>query len=128
MSERAGRGDRIFLEGIGFVGRHGVYAEERVAGQRFEVDLELRHSCVRAAATDSLADTVDYAELAGLVLEIGTQESFQLVERLAERIADRVLARYPEVRLTVTVRKYPHGIPGNPRFAGVTLRRGPRRP
>lgn len=119
--------DRIFLQGIGFIGRHGVYPYERQQGQRFEVDLELIRSCELAAQSDCLEDTIDYAELAALVLEVGTSQSFQLVERLAGAIAQAVLVRYPDVQLTVTVRKFPESIPGSPRFAGVTLTRGPRR-
>ncbi|MBM4319065.1 MAG: dihydroneopterin aldolase [Deltaproteobacteria bacterium] len=120
--------DRILLQGIGFVGRHGVYPQEQLEGQPFEVDLEVARCCARAAATDRLEDTVDYAQLAGLVLEIGTGQSFQLLERLAGAISEAVLQRHPDLRLTVTVRKFPPGLPGSPRCASVTLTRGPLPP
>lgn len=117
--------DRIFIQGIGFVGFHGVYPEEREQGQRFEVDLEIRRSCELAGRSDRIKDTIDYSDLAALVLEVGTRESFFLLERLAMAIAQSILDRYPDVRLSVTVRKFPQSLPGNPRVAGVTITRGP---
>jgi dihydroneopterin aldolase len=117
--------DRIFLEGLRFRACHGVYPEERALGQDFEVDLELERSCVKAARTDALADTLDYAPLAALVLEQGQGPSCALIEHLAGRIAEAVLLRHPEVRVTVTVRKFSPALAGQPRVAGVRLVRGP---
>ena len=52
--------DRIFLEGMVFQGTHGVYPEEQVSPQPFEVDVELALNLQPAGLTDDLAQTVDY--------------------------------------------------------------------
>jgi len=117
--------DRIFLEGVSFRGFHGVYAEERRSGQRFEVDLELLSCCVAAGASDQLADTVDYAALAQIILDVGTGRSFNLLEALAAALADAVLERHPQAEVRLTVRKFPRSLPGSPRAAGVRIVRGP---
>jgi len=125
---RSGEGleDRIFLQGIGFHAYHGVYAEERVEGQRFEVDLDIWRSCRAAGRSDRLDDTIDYAGLAALVVEVGTREPYSLLERLAAVLAEAILDRHPELRLRVTVHKFPHSLAGAPREAGVSILRGPR--
>lgn len=120
--------DRIFLEGLSFVGFHGVYPEERQRGQRFEVDLELLCCCALAGQSDRLQDTVDYAALAQLILDVGTARSYHLIEALAAALADAVLQRHPELQVCLTVRKFPAALPGSPRAAGVRIVRGPRAP
>src|SRR6266542_5021892 len=89
--------DRIRVEGIEFHGYHGVSSEERAVGHRFRVDVELELDLRPAALADSVERTVDYAEVAKLVVEIGGGPSVHLVETLAERLASRILERFPAV-------------------------------
>ena len=56
--------DRIVLTGLRLRGRHGVYPAERRDGQEFVVDLTLALDTAPAAASDDVADTVHYGELA----------------------------------------------------------------
>ncbi|UYO96622.1 dihydroneopterin aldolase [Microbacterium sp. M28] len=99
--------DEIMLTGLTAFGRHGVYAHERENGQEFTVDLRLRLSLAEAAASDDVRDTVHYGELADQVVEILTGEPVNLIETLAERIAE-VALRDERVRaVEVTVHK-PH--------------------
>ncbi len=86
--------DRVRVEGIEFHGFHGVPAEERVLGHRYRVNLELELDLAPAGRSDDFRLTVDYAQAARLVLEIGTGPSVQLVETLAERMAERLLAEF----------------------------------
>jgi dihydroneopterin aldolase len=95
--------DRIRLANIIFYGHHGVDEAERAMGRRFAVDVELELDLRAAAAEDDLARTADYAAVYRLVREVGTASRFSLVETLAERIAQRVLAEHEQVR-SVTVR------------------------
>jgi 7,8-dihydroneopterin aldolase/epimerase/oxygenase len=90
-------GDRIRVEGIEFHGLHGVLPEERVLGHRFRVDLTLELDLAPAGRTDDLSLTVDYAEAARTVLEVGNGPSVCLVETLAERIAGVLLERFPRL-------------------------------
>ena len=91
--------DRIRLAGLSARGRHGVLPFEREEGQLFVVDVTMdvgvRGTAV-AAVTDSLEDSVDYAAVAGAVVEVVEGPPVNLLETLAERIGDAVLA-FPRV-------------------------------
>lgn len=97
--------DEIRLDGLRVFGRHGVYAHERADGQDFVIDLRLRMPLVAAAASDDVADTVHYGELAERVAEIVAGEPMNLIETLAERIAVMVLADARVHGVSVTVHK-----------------------
>jgi dihydroneopterin aldolase len=98
--------DRIRLNDMIFYGYHGVLPEERTLGQRFVVSVELRTDLRSAGATDDLRQTVNYAEVYGIVRTIVTGEPRQLIEAVAEQIAQQVLAGYEAVEsLTVSIRK-----------------------
>jgi dihydroneopterin aldolase len=85
-------GDRIELVGLRAKGRHGVFEHERVHGQDFVVDVVLQVDTRAAAASDDLADTVDYGAVAQRVHEIVAGEPVDLIETLADRIAAACLA------------------------------------
>lgn len=105
--------DRIAVRGITAVGRHGVYAEERAAGQPFVVDVVLALDLSAAAASDDVADTVHYGELAQGVVAAVEGEPVDLIETLAQRVADLALG-YPlvdEVEVTVHKPEAPVGVP-----------------
>lgn len=104
--------DRITLRGMRLMGRHGVSDEERSAPQPFEVDLVLRLDLSRPAATDELADTINYATLFELAREIVEERSFHLIEALAAAIADGVLDAHPVDDVEVRVRKPKAPLPG----------------
>jgi dihydroneopterin aldolase len=104
--------DRIFLRGIQFFGYHGVHEEERRLGQRFLVDVELALSADAAAGYDDLSATVDYGRAHAIVMEMGTQHQFKLLETLAVRIAKALLERLPVPEVTVRVTKLAPPLPG----------------
>ena len=117
--------DRILVDNISFDGRHGLLPAERDVGVRFRVDLELHADLNAACASDHLSDTVDYRHVADLALEVGTQRSFHLVERLAQEIATAILGRFEGVeRVTVQVRKLMPVLAGHPESVGVRITRG----
>ena len=95
--------DRIRLRGLRVFGRHGVFEHERADGQDFVVDIDLRVDLRRAAASDDVADTVHYGELAEDVAAVVAGEPVDLIETLAARIADTVLRNdlVRDVRVTV---------------------------
>lgn len=99
------RPDRIVITGIRGHGRHGVFDHERRDGQEFVVDVELEVATASAARSDDLADTVDYGQVATAVHGLIVGEPVDLIETLAERVADACLA-FPGVRAVhVTVHK-----------------------
>ena len=85
-------GDRIELRGLSVRGHHGVFAHERRDGQDFVVDLTVWLDLSAAAASDELADTLDYGALAQRAAAILGGEPAVLIESVAGRIADDVLA------------------------------------
>jgi dihydroneopterin aldolase len=95
--------DRITLSGLRVRGFHGVLPEEKRDGQDFLVDAVLHLDTRAAAASDALADTVDYGALAGALAKVVSEERYDLLETLAGRLAAVCLA-HPlvfEVELTV---------------------------
>ena len=97
--------DRITLSGVTAVGHHGVFDFERREGQKFVIDLVLGVPTGPAAASDDLKDTVDYGSVVARVVEAATSEPVDLIENLAQRVADVVL-REPRVEwVDVTLHK-----------------------
>lgn len=118
--------DRMRLKRMVFYGYHGVFPEENRLGQQYIVDLDLRLDLARAARTDNVDDTVNYAEVHALVKGIVEGTPFKLIEALAEKIASTVLGTYTDIiEATVAVTK------PNPPFAivfdGVTVEMRRRR-
>lgn len=93
MSEQ-GRDDRIFLQGLTAECIIGFIDWERRIRQSVVIDLELPCDCARAAASDSVADTVDYKKLAKRVLAWVGASEFQLLETLAHRLALLLLSEF----------------------------------
>jgi dihydroneopterin aldolase/2-amino-4-hydroxy-6-hydroxymethyldihydropteridine diphosphokinase len=105
--------DRIVLKGLSARGHHGVLDEERRDGQTFVVDAILEVDLGPAGASDRLADTVSYAEVAGDIVELVEGEPLDLIEALAARIADRILDR-PLVEAVEVVVHKPQAPVGHP--------------
>lgn len=97
--------DRLTVTGLMVRGHHGVYAAERRDGQDFVVDLTLQLDTRTAAETDNLHDTVDYARLVGDVAAVIAGDPVDLIETLAQRIADTCLGHDGVARAEVTVHK-----------------------
>lgn len=95
----------ITLTGLRARGRHGVYEQERTRGQEFVVDAVLELDLTRAAASDQLADTVDYGELAGRLAAVVTGPPVRLIETLANQLIEACLADPRVAAATVTVHK-----------------------
>ena len=83
--------DSIQVNGIRAYGYVGYLPEERVLGQWFEVDLTLWVDLAPAAQSDSIEDTLDYREAIAIVTEEITTAKFDLVEKLINAIAQRLL-------------------------------------
>src|ERR1700730_11754368 len=92
--EDAAESVTIEITGLSLYTHHGVMDAEREVGQRVVVDLRLDVVETGATVTDSIADTVDYAEVCQLVALIAQQRSHKTLERLCSTIANRLLADY----------------------------------
>lgn len=103
--------DRIALTGLRVRGHHGVLPEERRDGQDFVVDVVLHLDLRPAGATDDLSRTVHYGELAERLAAVVGGEPVDLLEALAERLADVCLSYELVERVEVTVHKPQAPIP-----------------
>lgn len=111
------------LHDVRFFGQHGVTAAERTIGAWFSVDVELSIDLSAAAVSDDLRATVDYGLLARRIVDIGTAQRVNLIERLAGLIAERLLAEFPAREVCVRVRKLTPPLEGLVGTPGVELRR-----
>jgi dihydroneopterin aldolase len=115
--------DRILISGIRELGVHGVLPEEQTRPQPFEVDLELVVDLASAGKSDDLDDTVDYAAVCEAVSRVVSSEKYQLLERLAERIAE-VCTSDPRVQsVVVEVRKVQPPVRAMLQHVGVRIER-----
>ena len=99
------RPDLITLTGVSAVGHHGVLESERRDGQPFVVDAVLHSDFSAAASSDDIGSTASYAEVAERIVEIVGGEPVDLIETLAVRLADAVLAEFPVEAVEITVHK-----------------------
>ena len=111
--------DELALLGLECWGHHGVFEHERREGQKFLVDLVLGLDARPAAAADDLSQTVDYGSLAVAVKAAVEKDPVDLIETLAQRIADVCLADARVLRVRVTVHK--PDAPIDATFADVAL-------
>jgi 7,8-dihydroneopterin aldolase/epimerase/oxygenase len=115
--------DRMFLEGMVFSGTHGVYEEEHLHPQPFEVDVELMLNLQPAGLSDDLEQTIDYGRVFETCREIVETTRFDLIEALAEAIAHELLANYPAEEVSIRITKPDVQLGGTFRAAGVQIRR-----
>jgi len=99
------RPDRITVRGIRAHAHHGVYDWERERGQTFVVDAVLELDTAPSAAGDDLEKTVNYAEVAQRLHTVLTGEPLNLLETLAQRLADVCLADPLVDAVEITVHK-----------------------
>ena len=116
--------DRITLSSMRFECLLGATEEERTFPQLVEIDLVLEADLSAAAASDALADTVDYGPLVALTEQIVEGGSYNLLEGLAGALATGVLQRSARVEaVTVRVRKLAVPMDVSIDHAEVELRR-----
>ena len=126
---RGGTPDRIAVRGIQTHAHHGVYAFERDRGQLFRVDAVLELDTSAAAAGDDLARTVNYAELAQKLRAVLAGEPVNLLETLAQRLADVCLVdeRVEAVEITVHKPEAELGVPFDDVTVSIRRERDPVR-
>jgi dihydroneopterin aldolase len=116
--------DIIYLNDLCIDTVIGVYDWERRVKQRVIIDLEMATDIRKAAASDSLDDTLNYKAVAKRLIDFISQSEFQLVETLAERITEIVLNEFnvPWVKLRLNKQGAVRGA----RDVGIIIERGTR--
>ena len=112
--------DIVAITGLEFMACHGVYESEHHNPQPFIVDIEVEVDTRSAGTSDALSATISYADLAADARAVVVDgERVDLIETLAEKIAERVLVRDP---LSVTVTVHKPGAPVQETFADAYVR------
>lgn len=95
--------DKIILTKIEFYAYHGVLEEEKRLGQKFQIDLEVHLDLSKAGQTDDVKHTLNYVGLYDVVKQTAQIERYDLLETIGEKIASRLLEKYPQIQ-TVRVK------------------------
>jgi len=114
--------DKVFIEGLEIETLIGIYDWERRIRQPLVFDLEMAFDNRRPAASDDIADALNYKAVSKRLIEYVSQSEFGLVETLAERCAELVLREFDVAHLRLKL-----GKPGAVRGAkavGVVIERG----
>jgi dihydroneopterin aldolase len=114
--------DRVFIQDLRVETVIGIFDWEREIKQAVSVDLEMAFDIRRAGRSDSIDDTLDYKAVAKCLIRLIEQSEFQLVEALAERCAETVLAEFPVPWLRLRLSK-PGAVRGSS-AVGVIIERG----
>lgn len=116
--------DKIKLQAMQFYGYHGVLAAEKMLGQVFVVHLEMQLDLQRAGNSDDLKLTVNYADVYEVVKVVVEQKRYDLIETLAEQIAQEVIKQQKLVdAVTVKIEKPQAPIAGVFEYAGIEITR-----
>ncbi|MEN6462182.1 MAG: dihydroneopterin aldolase [Syntrophomonas sp.] len=113
--------DKILVKGLIFKGCHGVLPQEKEKAQKFIVDLKLYLDLCPAGIEDDLQKTVNYDEVYKQVKKIVENETYNLIEALAENIAASLLLRFPLKCVEVTVYKPEAPVNGEFEYFGVNI-------
>ena len=116
--------DQVFIRDLCIDTVIGVYDWERRVRQTLRVDLEMATEIHAAARSDELQYAVDYARVAESITELAANSNFQLIETLAEAIAQLVLNEFGVPWLRLRLRK--PGAVANAREVGLLIERGER--
>jgi dihydroneopterin aldolase len=111
----------IEIEGMEFYAFHGHFEVEKIAGNRFVVNLQIETDCSKAGQSDKLEDTLDYQK-AYLTVKEEMAVSSDLLEHVCQRIIQRIKVEFPEVqKVTVKVSKMNPPMGGQIEKVSVTM-------
>lgn len=106
--------DKITIKDLEIYAHHGVFPEENVLGQKFLVSAVLHTSTRKAGLTDDLTASIHYGEVSHLIKKIVSENTWKLLEKIAEETASAILLTYPLVsQVDITIKKpwAPIGLP-----------------
>lgn len=117
--------DQIIIKNLETFGYHGVFEEEAFLGQKFIVDAILYLDTRKAGKTDDLKESLDYGEVCQVIAKLVETERYQLIERLAEEIAEKLLLTFSQLHsVEITVKKPWAPIRVMVETAAVSIKRG----
>jgi dihydroneopterin aldolase len=114
--------DIVYISGLEVKTVIGIYDWEKEIKQKITIDLEMASDIRKAAATDEIADALDYKSVSKRLIAFVEESEFQLIETLAEKIAEIVLSEFGVSWLRLSLGK-PGAVTGS-RDVGVIIERG----
>lgn len=117
--------DKIRIENLEVYAYHGVFAEEKEKGQYFYINATLNTDLKKAGRTDCLYDSTHYGEVCLQIKKSMTEETYDLIERAAQKTAEDILFHFPLIQeVTIEVRKPQAPIPMKFQSVSVEITRG----
>jgi len=117
--------DKINIKNLEIFAKHGVLPEEKMHGQIFVISASLFVDLRNAGITDDLAKTIDYGEICRVIKTFIKRNSFNLIETMAERLAERLLIDNPSLQsIWLEIRKPNAPIPMSLESVSVEIERG----
>lgn len=99
--------DKIFINGLRFFGYHGVNPEEKEKGQPFELDITMYLPLSLPGETDCVEDTVSYAQALKTIRKVFFEDKYDLLEKVATRIAQNLLEDFTAINKVSVLLKKP---------------------
>ncbi|TFH91453.1 bifunctional dihydroneopterin aldolase/7,8-dihydroneopterin epimerase [Vibrio ouci] len=114
--------DKVFIEQLEVITTIGVYDWEQEIKQKLVLDIEMAHDNRPAGKSDDVVDALDYAQVSQAVLQHIEGGRFLLVERVAEEIAELIMAKFnvPWIKIRLTK----PGAVAQAKGVGVIIERG----
>ena len=117
--------DKITIKNLEVFCNHGVYKEENVLGQKFLVDAELFLPTRKAGRSDEMADSVSYGDVCRLISKEMKKQNDNLLERVAERLAEQILLQFALIKtVRIEVKKPWAPVMTHLDYASVSIERG----
>lgn len=89
---------KLFINGLEVFSNHGLFTEEKRLGQKFIFDIECLVDYSKAIVSDEMTDSVSYADIAEVIYKTSTENTFNLLERLAGEVVKNIFNTFPEVQ------------------------------
>ncbi len=116
--------DKIIVKGLKLFCYHGVNPEEKVDGQNFIFDIDATVDLSLPCKTDNVNDTVSYAKIIKTVRRVAQGEKNDLLERVAQRVADELFVEFEKISaLVITLKKPEAPIKADFDYVAVTIER-----
>jgi dihydroneopterin aldolase len=96
---------KIKLNTIELFGYHGILDDEKINGQRFEIDVELTFKLMSAIKLDNIKNTIDYSKVCERIIEIFHEKRVNLIETLADSIGNALMSEYNLLFCKIYIRK-----------------------
>lgn len=97
--------DKIIIKGLKVFAFHGVNPEEKRDGQQFIFDVTLHKNLEKPCSSDCVEDTVSYAKVLKTIVRVASEKSYDLIEKVAQRVAEQILDEFDVVQVDVVLKK-----------------------